>query len=41
MCLGTWSKLGYVLDEDVLVVAARPDLDGDEEELASDWDFIG
>ena len=40
MCLGNWSKLGYVKDKDVLAVAALPDVEGNEEELPDGWDAI-
>lgn len=41
MCVGIWSKLGLVHNEDVSIVAGMPDLDEDEvEELADDWDMI-
>lgn len=41
MCIGNWSKLGYVRDKDVLAVAMLPDVEGDEEEpLLDGWDAI-
>jgi hypothetical protein len=40
MCLGNWSKLGYVRDQDVLVVTMLPDVEGDEEDLQDGWDTI-
>ena len=41
MCLGNWSKLGYVRDQDVLAVTILPDVEGDEEaELPDGWDAI-
>jgi hypothetical protein len=40
MCLGNWSKLGYVTDKDVLAVTIMPDVEGDEEELPDGWDSI-
>jgi len=41
MCLGNWSKLGLVLDKDVLQVAKLPDVPDDvKEELNSRWDSI-
>ena len=40
MCLGNWSKLGYVKDRDVLAVTMLPDVEGDEEELPDGWDAI-
>lgn len=40
MCLGTWSKLGYVKDKDVLAVGRLPDVEDEEEELEEGWDAI-
>lgn len=40
MCLGVWSKLGYVLDSDVLAVSQQGDVEGEEEELEPGWDDI-
>jgi len=40
LCVGIWSLLGYVKDNDVKAVAALPVVDGKEEELADDWDSI-
>jgi hypothetical protein len=40
MCVGDWSKLGYVRDKDVLAVTMLPDVEGDEEELLDGWDAI-
>ena len=40
MCLGNWSRLGYVRDKDVLTVMMKPDLEGDEEDLPNGWDAI-
>ena len=42
MCLGVWSTLGYVEDNDVKAVTALPDVvDGQEEgELNENWDMI-
>jgi hypothetical protein len=39
MCLGVWSKMGYVKDTDVKSAAVLPEVDG-EEELAENWDRI-
>lgn len=41
ICVGAWSKLGYVRDRDVRAVTMLPEVDGEEEELCSDWDTIG
>ena len=43
MCLGVWSKLGFVTDADVKVaVLTLPELneDDDENELDINWDSI-
>ena len=43
MCLGVWSKLGFVSDSDLkAVVVALPELreDDGEYKLAVDWDKI-
>ena len=41
MCLGVWSTLGYVEDNDVKAVIALPDVvDGQEGELDENWDMI-
>ncbi|KAF8221571.1 hypothetical protein L208DRAFT_1327237 [Tricholoma matsutake] len=37
MCLGVWSKMGYVKDPDVKSATILPEVDG-EEELAENWD---
>jgi hypothetical protein len=41
MCVGEWSKLGYVRDKDVLVVTIQPDVEGNKEDpLLDKWDAI-
>jgi len=40
LCVGVWSLLGYVKDNDVRAAAVLPVVDGQEEELAEDWDSI-
>ena len=30
MCLGSWSRLGFVKDTDVLTVTILPEVDGDD-----------
>jgi hypothetical protein len=40
ICLGAWSKMGFVKDNDVMEVAKLPDVDGSEAELETDWDCI-
>ena len=42
MCLGVWSKLGYVWDKDIHKITALEEVVGEEkmEELSKDWDTI-
>jgi hypothetical protein len=40
LCLGAWSALGLVEDEDVALVAKLADVDGCEADLDNDWDDI-
>lgn len=41
LCLGAWSRLNLVKDEDVTKVATLPDVDGDADEVLEDgWDRI-
>jgi hypothetical protein len=42
MCLGAWSKLGFVRDIDVKTVVSLPEIPADEKEddLPQDWDSI-
>ncbi len=40
LCLGAWSKVGLVKDEDVVLAAKLADVNGDEADLGSDWDDI-
>jgi hypothetical protein len=40
MCLGNWSRLGYVRDKDILAITVEPEVEGDEEELPQGWDAI-
>jgi hypothetical protein len=40
MCVGEWSSMGFVKDQDLKVAAALPDVDGEERELDKDWDRI-
>ena len=39
MCLGSWSLLGLVKDEDIFAVTCEADVEG-EEELTEGWDSI-
>ena len=40
LCVGVWSLLGYINDDDVKAAAVLPEVRGEEEELAVDWDII-
>ena len=40
LCVGVWSLMGYVKDEDVKAAAVLPEVNGEEEELAADWDSL-
>ena len=40
MCVGVWSKLGYVEDEDVKSVTVQAEVDGEEQPLEDGWDVI-
>jgi hypothetical protein len=40
MCVGAWSKLGFVKDKDVIVATRLPEIEGDEEDLDMNWDNI-
>jgi hypothetical protein len=40
MCVGAWSLMGYVKNNDVRAVAMLPEVEGDEEELDNAWDII-
>jgi len=41
LCLGIWSKMGYVKDKDVKAATVLPEVGSDEEEvLSDDWDAI-
>ena len=40
LCVGVWSLLGYVKDNDVKAAAVLPAVDGKEDELAENWDSI-
>ena len=40
LCIGVWSLMGYVKDKDVKVAAVLPEVNGEEEELAADWDSL-
>jgi hypothetical protein len=40
MCLGVWSLMDLVKDKDIMAAAVLPEVDGEEEELAGDWDAM-
>ncbi len=40
LCLGVWSSMGYVKDDDIKAAAVLPEVDGEEEDLADDWESI-
>ena len=40
MCLGAWSKMGFVKDKDITEAARLPDIKGSEDELNCGWDNI-
>lgn len=40
MCLGVWSTMGFVKDGDIKAMTVLPEVAGEEEELAADWDTI-
>ena len=40
LCLGVRSAMGYVKDDDIKSAAVLPEVDGDEEDLADNWDSL-
>ena len=42
LCLGIWSKMGYVRDKDMKAVTVLPEVDWDDldDNLGDDWDAI-
>ena len=42
LCLGIWSKMGYMKDKDLKAATVLPEVGSDEEEdnLGDDWDAI-
>ncbi|KAF8810408.1 hypothetical protein BYT27DRAFT_7092030, partial [Phlegmacium glaucopus] len=42
MCLGVWSRMGYVKDSDIRAVVVLPEIPANakEEDLAVGWDAI-
>jgi hypothetical protein len=40
MCLGSWSKLRLVKNNDILTVTCEAEEEGDEEELQEGWDSV-
>jgi hypothetical protein len=43
LCLGSWSLLGLVKDDDLKAVAILPEIEGDgsDYEMEVGWDVIG
>ena len=41
LCLGTWSKLGYVEIDDLTAAASLPDVGPDEIWLDEEWGVVG
>jgi hypothetical protein len=40
MCIGAWSLMGYMKDNDIKAVTGLPEVDGNEEDLEDNWDMI-
>ncbi|KAG1800024.1 uncharacterized protein BJ212DRAFT_1256971, partial [Suillus subaureus] len=40
LCLGSWSLLGLVKDQDVMAVAVMPEVVGEENKLDNRWNLI-
>jgi len=40
LCLGAWSRMGFVKDKDVMLAARLPEVEGCEVELDTHWDCI-
>ena len=40
MCLGNWSLMGFVKDNDIFAVTVQPEIEGEEEALLDGWDAI-
>ena len=40
LCLGFWSRLGYIDAGNVLKVSKLPDINGEEEDMGDDWGMI-
>ena len=40
MCVGEWSKLGYMKDKDIRAVTTLPEVEGKEEVPQENWDVI-
>ena len=40
ICLGAWSKMGFMKDDDVMEAAKLPALNGSKDKLDNDWDYI-
>lgn len=40
MCVGAWSLLGMVKNQDVMAAAVLPEVEGEDEYLEEGWDDI-
>jgi hypothetical protein len=40
LCLGIWSSMGLMKDNDIKAVATLPEVDGDDKVLDDGWDDI-
>jgi hypothetical protein len=40
MCVGEWSRMGFVKDSDVRVAMTLSEVGDNKEKLTKDWDFI-
>ena len=40
MCVGAWSELGYVKDEDIKAITMQEEVEGEEQALKDGWDAI-
>ena len=40
MCIGAWSELGYVKDDDIKAVTMHEEVEGEEKALEDGWDAI-
>ena len=40
MCLGAWSMLGLVENDDIKAVASLPDVVDDNDNMDDEWDYV-